>query len=52
MGSFGLYKGGASTYDRSIFLELGNAPADFRRDLKQARCMILSPRLNICLLGK
>ena len=55
MGSFGRYNGGgtgASSYDRSIYLELANAPKDLRRDLKQARCRIVEPRLNICLLGK
>jgi len=51
LGSFGLYKGGAGQYDRSVFLELGNAPTDFRRDLKQSRCHISNPRLWIALLG-
>ena len=54
MGSFGRYTGdgGASVgYDRSIYLELANVPNDFRRDLKQSRCRIQYPRLNLCLLG-
>ena len=50
LSSFGLYKG-SGTYDRSIFLELANGYSEFKRDLKQARCNIKQPRLNMCLLG-
>ena len=55
MGAFGRYSGGGSSalaYERSIFLELANSPRDFRRDLKQGRCCIKNPRLNLCLNGK
>lgn len=50
LGSFGRYNGGSS-YDRSIFLELYNAPNFYNRDLKSARTRLVNPRLNLCLLG-
>ena len=53
MSSFGRYSGTSSAgYDRSIYLELSNASEEFRRDLKNARCVIDDPRLSIGLLGK
>ncbi len=52
MSSFGLYKGSnGAGYDRSIILELYNAPRRFKRDLKSSRTIIENPRLNICVLG-
>ena len=52
MGSFGRYSGASNgSYDRSIYLELANAPSEFRRDLKGTRCYIEEPRLSLCLLG-
>ena len=50
--SSGLYKGSnGAGYDRSIILELFNAPKQFKRDLKGERTTITNPRLNICVLG-
>ncbi len=52
LSSFGLYKGSnGAVYDRSIILELYNAPKQFKRDLKGSRTLIRNPRLNICVLG-
>jgi hypothetical protein len=52
MSSFGLYKGSSGAgYDRSIILELYNAPSKFKRDVKSKRISIENPRLNICVLG-
>ena len=52
LSSFGLYKGSnGACYDRSIILELYNAPKQFKRDLKGCRTTIQNPRLNICVLG-
>ena len=54
VGQFGRYNGGGNSalmYERSIYLELGNAPGDFRRDLKISRCSITDPRLNLYMNG-
>ena len=53
MGSFGRYSSGnsAANYDRSIYLECSNAGDDFARDLKAMRCIVLNPRISLCLLG-
>lgn len=52
MSSFGLYKGGdGKSYDRSIILELFNAPKIYRRDLTNSRIYIQNPRLNLSILG-
>jgi len=54
IGAIGRYNGGGSSavmYERSIYLELGNAPRDFRRDLKINRCLIKYPRCNLCMNG-
>ncbi len=54
IGALGRYTGGGNSavmYERSIYLELGNAPRDFRRDLKVGRCCINYPRLNLCMNG-
>ena len=50
LSSLGLYKGN-STYDRSIILELFNAPSKYRRDLKDKKTVISNPRFNLVLLG-
>ena len=52
LSSFGLYKGGNCSYDRSIILELYNGTEIYRRDLKGSRTVIQTPRYNMCLLGK
>lgn len=51
MGAFGRYSGGGVLYERSIYLELANAGRVFKRDLKTERTKIVSPRLNMCVLG-
>ena len=51
LNSLGLYKGGNSSYDRSIILELYNAPSKYRRDIKDKKTLIINPRFNLCLLG-
>jgi hypothetical protein len=50
-GSFGRYSAGGASYERSIYLELFNGKATFKRDLKKEKTRIDNPRLNICLLG-
>ena len=51
VASFGLYKSGAHAmgYDRSIFLELYNAPNRYYRDLKGERSVLVGPRVNLGL---
>lgn len=52
LNSFGLYKGqNSSSYDRSIYNDLYNAPDFYRRDTMNSRQVIKEPRLNICVLG-
>ena len=52
LSSFWLYKGSnGAGFDRSIILELFNAPKQFKRDLKGERTIIMNPRLTICDLG-
>ncbi|RNA05204.1 hypothetical protein BpHYR1_040782 [Brachionus plicatilis] len=52
LNSFGLYKGqNSSSYDRSIYNDLYNAPSFYRRDTANSRQVFKEPRLNICVLG-
>ncbi len=53
-GSFGRHtSANGASYERSIYLELANAPDVFQRDQKfsNGRTIINNPRLNLCLLG-
>ncbi len=51
IGGMGRYNNGGKEFDRSVFLQLFNAPQYYKRDLKQGRTQCNKPLLNITSLG-